>query len=139
MLRTSVSENLTAKGGYIISDVREGKERKATIIATGSEVSLAVEAQQKLREEGIEVAVVSMPCCELFDAQSKEYKEKVLGKAPRVAVEAAAKYGWERYVGLDGEIIGMDGFGASGPAGELFKHFGITAEKVVEAVKKIAK
>ena len=139
MLRTSVSENLTAKGGYIISDVREGKKRQATIIATGSEVSLAVEAQQKLREEGIEAAVVSMPCCELFDAQSKEYKEKVLGKAPRVAVEAAAKYGWERYVGMDGAIIGMDGFGASGPAGELFKHFGITVEKVIEAVKKIAK
>ena len=139
MLRTSVTENLTAKGGYIISDVREGKKRQATIIATGSEVSLAVEAQQKLREEGIEAAVVSMPCCELFDAQSKEYKEKVLGKAPRVAVEAAAKYGWERYVGMDGEIIGMDGFGASGPAGELFKHFGITAEKVVEVVKQRVK
>ncbi len=137
MLRNSVAENLTAKGGYVISDVSKGKERQATIIATGSEVSLAVEAQQKLREEGIEVAVVSMPCTELFDAQSKDYKEKVLGKAPRVAVEAAAKYGWERYVGLDGKIIGMDGFGASGPAGELYKHFGITVDAVVNAVKSL--
>lgn len=135
MLRNSVAENLTAKGGYVISDVSNGKERQATIIATGSEVSLAVEAQQKLREEGIEVAVVSMPCTELFDAQSKNYKEKVLGKAPRVAVEAAAKYGWERYVGIEGKIIGMDGFGASGPAGELYKHFGITVDAVVNAVK----
>lgn len=137
MLRNSVAENLTAKGGYVISDVSKGKERQATIIATGSEVSLAVEAQQKLREEGLEVAVVSMPCTELFDAQSKDYKEKVLGKAPRVAVEAAAKYGWERYVGLDGKIIGMDGFGASGPAGELYKHFGITVDAVVNAVKSL--
>ena len=137
MLRNSVAENLTAKGGYVISDVSKGKERQATIIATGSEVSLAVEAQQKLREEGIEVAVVSMPCTELFDAQSKDYKEKVLGKAPRIAVEAAAKYGWERYVGLDGKIIGMDGFGASGPAGELYKHFGITVDAVVNAVKSL--
>lgn len=137
MLRNSVAENLTAKGGYVISDVSKGKERQATIIATGSEVSLAVEAQQKLREEGIEVAVVSMPCTELFDAQSKDYKEKVLGKAPRVAVEAAAKYGWERYVGIEGKVIGMDGFGASGPAGELYKHFGITVDAVVNAVKSL--
>lgn len=137
MLRNSIKENLTAKGGYIISDVSNGKERQATIIATGSEVSLAVDAQQKLKEEGIEVAVVSMPCTELFDAQSKEYKEKVLGKAPRVAIEAAAKYGWERYVGIDGKIIGMDGFGASGPAGELYKHFGITVDALIAAVKSL--
>lgn len=137
MLRNSIKENLTAKGGYIISDVSNGKERQATIIATGSEVSLAVEAQQKLKEEGIEVAVVSMPCTELFDTQSKEYKEKVLGKAPRVAIEAAAKYGWERYVGIDGKIIGMDGFGASGPAGELYKHFGITVDALIAAVKSL--
>ena len=137
MLRNSVAENLTAKGGYVISDVAHSKERQATIIATGSEVSLAVEAQKKLQEEGIEVAVVSMPCTELFDAQSKEYKEKVLGKAPRVAVEAAAKYGWERYVGIEGKVIGMDGFGASGPAGELYKHFGITVDAVISAVKSL--
>lgn len=135
MLRTSANENLTAKGGYVISDVTKGKKRQATIIATGSEVSLAVEAQNKLREEGIETAVVSMPCTELFDRQDISYQEEVLGSAPRIAVEAASKFGWERYVGLDGDIIGMDGFGASGPAEELYKYFGITVEEVTDAVK----
>ncbi len=135
MLRTSARQNLTAKGGYVISDVSKGARRQATIIATGSEVSLAVEAQKMLHEQGIEVAVVSMPCTELFDAQDEKYRKKVLGRAPRVAVEAAAKFGWEKYVGDKGTIIGMDGFGASGPASELYKHFGITAEAVVDAVK----
>lgn len=135
MLRTSAAENLTAKGGYVISDVAKGKKRQATIIATGSEVSMAVEAQARLREEGIETAVVSMPCTELFDKQDISYQEQILGSVPRVAVEAASKFGWERYVGLNGDIIGMDGFGASGPAEELYKYFGITVEEVVDAVK----
>lgn len=139
LLRVSAKENLTAKGGYVISDVAEGKKRRATIIATGSEVSLAVEAQQQLREEGIEVAVVSMPCTELFDKQDISYQEEVLGTAPRIAVEAASKFGWERYVGLNGDVIGMDGFGASGPAEELYKYFGITKEEVVDAVKNCMK
>lgn len=134
LLRTSAAENLTAKGGYVISDVQKGKKRKATIIATGSEVSLAVVAQKLLREKGVEVAVVSMPCTELFDKQSAEYQEKVLGACQRIAVEAASKFGWEKYTGLNGAIIGMDGFGASGPASELYAHFGITAEKIAEAV-----
>lgn len=137
LLRTSAKENMTAKGGYVLSEAA-GK-RQATIIATGSEVSLAVEAKQKLADEGIDVAVVSMPCCELFDAQPLDYQEQVLGTAPRVAVEAAAKYGWEKYVGLDGDIIGMDGFGASGPAGELYKYFGITVDEVVDSVKDLIK
>ncbi len=137
MIRTSSKENLTLKGGYVISDVEKGKKRKATIIATGSEVSLAIEAQKTLKEEGIEVAVVSMPCAELFDAQDKEYKASVLGNAPRVSVEAASPYGWERYVGENGKIIGIDSFGASGPAGELYKHFGITKDAVVNAVKDL--
>lgn len=139
LLRASAKENLTAKGGYVISDVAKGQKRQATIIATGSEVSLAVEAQQHLRKEGIEVAVVSMPCTELFDKQDISYQEEVLGTAPRIAVEAASKFGWERYVGLNGDIIGMDGFGASGPAEELYKYFGITKEEVVEAVKNCLK
>lgn len=139
LLRTSAKENLTAKGGYVISDVAKGKKRQATIIATGSEVSLAVEAQQQLRKEGIEVAVVSMPCTELFDKQDISYQEEVLGAAPRIAVEAASKFGWERYVGLNGDVIGMDGFGASGPAEELYKYFGITKEEVVDAVKNCMK
>ena len=139
LLRTSAEENLTRRGGYVISDVAKGKKRKATIIATGSEVSLAVEAQRQLREEGIETAVVSMPCTELFDAQDVSYQEEVLGAAPRIAVEAASKFGWERYVGLNGDIIGMDGFGASGPAEELYKYFGITVDEVVDAVRNCLK
>ena len=137
LLRQSSKENLTAKGGYILAG--DAKKRQATIIATGSEVSLAMEAKALLAKEGIEVAVVSMPCCELFDAQPEPYRNEVLGTAPRVAVEAAAKYGWERYVGCDGDIIGMDGFGASGPADELFKYFGITVEEIVDAVKNSIK
>ena len=135
LLRSSAKENLTSKGGYVLSEAQN--KRQATIIATGSEVSMAMEAKAKLAEEGIDVAVVSMPCCELFDAQPIDYQEKVLGTAPRIAVEAASKFGWEKYVGLDGDIIGMDGFGASGPAGELFKYFGITVEEVVDSVKDL--
>lgn len=137
LLRTSAEVNLSAKGGYVIAG--EDKKRQATIIATGSEVSLAVEAMNKLAEEGIKVAVVSMPCTELFDAQPIDYQEQVLGKAPRIAVEAASKFGWEKYVGLEGDIIGMDGFGASGSAEELYKYFGITVEEVADAVKNCLK
>ncbi len=133
LLRTQSAENKTAKGGYIISG--DPNQRQATIIATGSEVSLAIEAQQRLAEEGITTVVVSMPCTELFDAQPLPYQKEVLGAAPRIAVEAASKFGWEKYVGLDGDIIGMDGFGASGPATELYKYFGITVEEVVDSVK----
>ena len=139
LLRTSAAENLTARGGYVISDVAKGQKRQATIIATGSEVSLAVAAQKKLAEEGIAAAVVSMPCCELFDRQDIKYQEEVLGNCPRIAVEAGSKFGWEKYVGLNGDIIGMDGFGASGPAEELYKFFGITEEEVVDAVKNSLK
>lgn len=137
MLRTDAKENLSARGAYVISG--NAKKRKATLIATGSEVSLAVEAQQQLAEEGIEVAVVSMPCAELFDKQDISYQEDVLGKAPRIAIEAASKFGWEKYVGLDGDIIGMDGFGASGPAAELYNYFGITKEEIVDSVKTALK
>lgn len=137
LLRQSSAQNLSAKGGYIIRG--DAQNRQATLIATGSEVSLAVEARARLKEEGIEVAVVSMPCTELFDAQPVGYQEEVLGAAPRIAVEAAAKYGWEKYVGLNGDIIGMDGFGASGPADQLYDYFGITVDEVVEAVKNCLK
>jgi transketolase len=133
LLRHDAAQNLTAKGGYIISG--DSKKRQATLIATGSEVGLAIEAQRQLAAEGIEVAVVSMPCCELFDAQDVSYQEEVLGNKPRIAVEAASKFGWEKYVGLQGDIVGMDGFGASAPAVELYKYFGITKEEVVDAVK----
>lgn len=136
MLRTHTKENLSARGGYVISDVKKGKKRRATIIATGSEVSLAVEAQSKLRKEGIEVAVVSMPCTELFDRQDSLYQEEVLGSCLRVAVEAGAKFGWEKYVGSNGKIIGMDSFGASGPGEELFKFFRITADEIIDTIKE---
>ena len=139
LLRKSANENLTAKGGYVISDVASGKSRQATLIATGSEVSLAVAAQEKLREKGIETAVVSMPCTELFDKQNSQYQDEVLGNCPRVAIEAASKFGWEKYVGLNGDIIGMDGFGASGPADKLYEYFGITVDEVVESVENLLK
>lgn len=139
LLRSSAKENLTAKGGYIISDVSKGAKAAATIISTGSEVSLAVAAQAKLREEGIEVAVVSMPCFELFDLQDEKYRNKVLGKAPRVVVEAASSFGWDKYLGAKGAIIAIDSFGASAPADKLYEHLGITVEKIVDAVKLLEK
>lgn len=132
-LREDTKHNLSARGAYIIAG--DAKKRQATLIATGSEVGLAVEARNKLKEDGIEVAVVSMPCAELFDKQDILYQEEILGMAPRIAVEAASKFGWEKYVGLKGDIIGMDGFGASAPGAELYKYFGITVEEVVDAVK----
>ncbi len=137
LLRTEYKENKSSLGAYVIAG--EDKKRQATLIATGSEVGLAVEACNKLKEEGINVAVVSMPCSELFDSQPITYQEQVLGSKPRIAIEAASKFGWEKYVGLDGDIIGMDGFGASAPAAELYKYFGITVEEVVDAVKDALK
>ncbi len=133
-LRTvHTDENRCAKGGYVLAEA-DGK-RQATIIATGSEVSLAMDARAKLKAAGINAAVVSLPSWELFDAQDASYRAAVLGNVPRVAVEAASTFGWERYVGDKGAIIGMTTFGASAPAPELYKHFGITADAVVAAVK----
>ena len=137
LLRQDYKENKTAKGGYIISG--DPKKRQATLIATGSEVSLAMEAHKLLKSQGIETVVVSMPCTELFDTQEISYQEDVLGTKPRIVVEAASKFGWEKYVGLTGDIIGMDGFGASAPGAELYKYFGITVEEVVDAVKDALK
>ena len=126
------------KGGYILEESTKATP-DAIIIATGSEVSLAVEAKAELAKEGIDVRVVSMPCMDLFEEQSAEYKESVLPKnvRKRVAVEALIGYGWERYVGLDGAIISMNGFGASAPAATLFEKFGFTTKRVVEAVKNL--
>lgn len=135
LLRTTTETNLSARGGYILAGDKE--KRQITLIATGSEVSLAMEARAKLAEDGIEAVVVSMPCTELFDQQDLSYQKEVLGDAPRIAIEAAAKFGWEKYVGLEGDIIGMDGFGASGPADELYKYFGITLEEVTDSAKNL--
>ena len=126
------------KGGYIIDDSTKAVP-DAIIIASGSEVSLAVDAKAELAKEGVDVRVVSMPSMDLFEEQSVEYKESVLPNAvrKRVAVEALSDFGWYRYVGLDGTVVSMKGFGASGPAAELFKKFGFTTEAVVEAVKSV--
>jgi transketolase len=128
-------ENLSAKGGYVLSEPK-GK-RDVTLIGTGSELSLAVEAAQALGGEGIAAAVVSMPCVELFATQDEAYREAVLGAGPCVAVEAAIEQGWERWLGRDGIFIGMRGFGASAPAQDLYKHFGITAEAVAAAARDL--
>lgn len=126
------------KGGYIIDDSSKA-EPDAIIIASGSEVSLAVEAKAKLAQEGIDVRVVSMPSMDLFDAQPQEYKDAVLPKSvrKRVAVEALSDFGWYKYVGLDGAVMAMKGFGASGPANLLFEKFGFTVDNVVKTVKSI--
>lgn len=125
--------NDCAYGAYILSAAR-GK-RQATILATGSEVSIALKAQEKLRTQGIEVAVISMPCWKLFDEQSQNYQKEILGDAPRIAIEAAVRFGWDRYLRHEDVFIGMPSFGASAPAEDLYRHFGITAEAVIEAVK----
>lgn len=134
-LRIDTKENLSSRGAYVISEAQ--RDPQATIIATGTEVSLAVEAQKQLRADGIEVNVVSMPCCELFDAQPEDYKQKVLGRAPRIAVEAAAAFGWERYTGSSDRVIGINSFGASGKGDEVYNYFGITAKNVVKKVKEL--
>jgi transketolase len=127
-------ENLSAFGGYVLARA-EGR-RQATILATGSEVSVAMAARDLLQREGIGTAVVSLPCWRLFDAQPEAYRRKVLGRSRgRVAVEAASPFGWERYVGSADAVIGMKSFGASAPAADLFRHFGITAEAVAAAAK----
>ena len=125
------------KGGYILADSTKATP-DALLIATGSEVQLAVEAREKLLADGIDARVVSMPCMDLFNDQPAEYKEQVLPSAVtvRVGVEALTSFGWERYIGLTGKFVGMTGFGASGPGGKLFEYFGITTDAVVAAVKE---
>jgi transketolase len=138
-LRTAATpDNLSAKGGYVLAEA-EGGERQVTLIGTGSEVSLAMKAREMLAAEGIRAAVVSMPCLSLFDAQTAKYRREVLGGArmPRVAVEAGIRMSWEPCLGGNGAFVGMSSFGASAPAGDVYKHFGITAEAVAAAAKKL--
>lgn len=148
--REYAKENLCARGGYIIShgsqvmsQTQNPKPKtlnQVTLIATGSEVSIALDAQKLLAEQNIAASVVSMPCWELFDTQPQSYRDEVLGKGTvRVAIEAALPFGWERYIGEDGIFIGMKGFGASAPAKDLYRHFGITAERIAETVVKKVK
>jgi transketolase len=137
-LRSDGAENRSAKGAYVLAEA-QGGARDVTLLATGSEVGLAIEAREALARDGISAAVVSMPCWELFAGQSVAYRAQVLGRAPRVAVEAAVAQGWERWLGEDGSFIGMSGFGASAPAGKLFAHFGITASHVAAAAHQLIK
>ena len=133
LIRSSSDENLTAKGAYIIRPAKGNRD--VTLLATGSEVSIAIDAATELEKEGVNAAVVSMPCWELFEAQTKEYKTDVLGTAPRVGIEAAIQAGWENWIGERGAFIGMKGFGASAPISALYDHFEITVENVKKTVK----
>ncbi|CUH77538.1 transketolase [Tropicibacter naphthalenivorans] len=127
-------ENLTARGAYVLAEATGA--RQATLLATGSEVAIALKAREALQAQGIGAAVVSMPCWAAFEEQDKAYRDAVLGRGTvRVGIEAAVQFGWDRYIGEDGAFIGMTGFGASGAETDLYKHFGITAEAVVDAVK----
>jgi transketolase len=133
-LRTApTDENLSARGAYVLAEAQG--LRNVTILATGSEVHLALAARDLLEKEGIAAAVVSMPSWELFEAQDEGYRAAVLGSAPRVAVEAASPFGWTRYVASEADVVGMRSFGASAPAKDLYQHFGITAEAVAERAR----
>jgi transketolase len=134
-----VEENLSAKGAYELA-AAEGGEAKVAIFASGSEVEIALDARTALQADGIPTRVVSVPCFELFEEQDKAYREKVIGKAKvKVAVEAALRFGWDRFIGADGAFVGMTGFGASAPAEELYKYFGITADAVAGIARKRVK
>jgi transketolase len=125
------------RGGYILADAADGRP-EVILMGTGSEVSLCVEAYERLTAEGVKARVVSIPCWELFDAQPLEYRDAVLPPSVtrRVAVELGVKQGWERYLGYEGQFIGMNEFGVSAPVGVLLKHFGFTVENIIAAAKK---
>jgi transketolase len=133
-LRNDTGENRCARGGYVLAEA-DGP-RAATLISTGSEVSIAMAARELLAAGGIRVAVVSLPCWELFAAQDEAWRAGVLGGAPRFGIEAGVAQGWEHWLGPDGVFIGMTGFGASAPPEVLYKHFGITADAIATAVRK---
>ena len=125
---------LIAKGGYVL---REAEDEDLVIIATGSEVELAINSAELLQAEDIKVKVVSIPCTELFDSQSEEYKLQVLGTKPKIAIEAGSKDFWYKYLNVGDEVIGLDCFGESAPLKDLLEHFGFTNEKVLETCKKV--
>ena len=127
-------DNLSAKGGYVLSDAADAQ---AVLIATGSEVEIAIAAQVALAEKGVPVRVVSMPCMDLFEHQSEAYQTETLGgDLPRIAVEAGVRFGWDRWIGHDGGFVGMSSFGASAPYQDLYNHFNITADAVIAEVEK---
>jgi transketolase len=129
-------ENLSRRGAYVLDEAVCGP-RKVTLLATGSEVVLAVAARHLLESQGIATAVVSMPCWELFEAQAADYRRSVLRPdTVRVGIEAATRFGWDRYLGEEGRFVGMAGFGASGPADKLYQHFGITVDALVKSAQE---
>ncbi len=128
-------ENRSAKGAYVLAET-DGA-RQVTLLATGSEVAIAMEAREALAKDGIRAAVVSMPCWELFESQTQEYRDVVLGTAPRVGVEAAVRFGWDRWLGERSAFVGMHSFGSSAPIAALYPHFGITAERVAQAARSL--
>ncbi len=127
------NKNLVSNGGYILNNI--SKDRDITLIATGSEIEIAMEAYEIMFKEGIKASVVSLPCWELFDRQGEEYKNQVLGNCPRIAIEAASEMGWSKYIGENGIFIGMKSFGASGPASDLYNHFNITSKSIIDSAK----
>ena len=139
LVRTAeTKDNLTRRGAYVLHEAACGV-RQVTLLATGSEVLLAVQARELLEAQGIGTAVVSMPCWELFNQQDAAYRRTVLGEGVRIGIEAAVRQGWDAYIGIEGGFVGMSGFGASGPADELYKLFNITPEAVVaEARRQLA-
>ncbi len=132
--RTDFAENRTARGFYVLAEAPRARE--ATLIASGSEVPIAMAAREMLAAEGIAAAVVSAPSWELFARQDEAYRAGVLGSAPRFAIEAAGGFGWERWLGEGGVFLGMSGFGASAPFEDLYRHFGLTADALAEAVRR---
>ena len=128
-----LSRNMTARGAYIVAG--EGEARQVTLLASGSEVGIAIAAREQLASDGIAATVVSVPCLELFWQQDEAWRNSVLGSGPRIAIEAAIRQPWDRLLGDGDGFIGMDDFGASAPAGDLFPHFGITAQAIIDAVK----
>jgi transketolase len=133
---THTQDNLTRRGAYVLHEAQCG-ERQVTLLATGSEVLLAVQARKQLESAGIGTAVVSMPCWELFDAQEHAYRQSVLGHGVRIGVEAAVRQGWDAYLGERSGFVGMKGFGASGPAEALYKIFDITADAIVRQAREL--
>jgi transketolase len=133
-LRAAEAENRCARGAYVLAEAEGG--RQVTLLATGSEVEIALDARTRLEAEGIGCAVVSMPCQELFERQGGAYRQEVLGGGLRIAIEAASPFGWTRYVASEEDVVGMTGFGASAPIEDLYPHFGLTAERVVERVRR---
>lgn len=129
--------NMTAKGAYVVCGGQPDESRDVTLIATGTEVALAVQARDILAQSGITAAVVSMPCWELFEEQPADYRAKILGHAPRVACEAALRFGWDKWLRPEDGFVGMAGFGASDKAEALYEHYGITADRLATLAKSL--